>query len=167
VDQIVGEARWRACMTGRGRLQRPERGAGVIEFSVVLVGLVLPLVYAIVTTAGVQRAMLGTSSAAREAGRVYATASSATEARARADRAVARDPRQSPARRRRPRSVQVDSTCPAPADGCAGGFGRGATVVVTVTYRVPVAGFLQPVLGAELPVRAVHRTRIDRFRGLR
>jgi hypothetical protein len=39
-------------------------------------------------------------------------------------------------------------------------------VVVTVTYRVPVAGFLQPLIGAELPVQASHRTRVDRFRGL-
>ena len=144
----------------------PEEGSGVIEFAVIFVGLVVPLVYAIVTMAGVQRAMLGTSSAAREAGRVYAVADSEAQGRVRADQAageiLANHDLDEGARRR----VTITAFYPADELDCSGGFGRGATVEVTVTYRVPVAGFLQPVVGIDLPVKATHRTRIDRYREL-
>ena len=50
-----------------------ERGAAVVELLVVLLTLLVPLVYVMVVMADVQRALLATSSAAREAGRVYVT----------------------------------------------------------------------------------------------
>ena len=68
-------------MSGR----RPgERGAAVVELLVVFLTLVVPLVYAMVVMADVQRALLATSSAAREAGRVYVTGSDRREAERRA-----------------------------------------------------------------------------------
>ena len=144
----------------------PEAGAGVIEFAVVFVGLVVPLVYAIVTMAGVQRAMLGTSSAAREAGRVFAVAASESQGRAAADQAAREILANHDLHEATRRRVTITADCPADATGCSGGFGRGAAVEVTVVYRVPVAGFLQPVVGLELPVKATHRTRVDRYREL-
>jgi hypothetical protein len=55
------------------RRSRGERGAAVVELLVVFLTLLVPLVYAMVVMADVQRALLATSSAAREAGRVYVT----------------------------------------------------------------------------------------------
>jgi hypothetical protein len=91
------------------------------------------------------------------------TAASGAQARARAD-SVAHDvlagyALDEPGRAR----VSVESRC---AAACRDGFGRGAEVEVTVSYRVDVLGPLAGLLGVDLPVRAVHRTRVDRFRGL-
>jgi hypothetical protein len=47
-----------------------ERGAAVVELLVVFLTLAVPLVDVMVVMADVQRAMLATSGAAREAGRV-------------------------------------------------------------------------------------------------
>jgi hypothetical protein len=62
-----------------------ERGAAAVEFVAVFLALVVPLVYAIAIMADVQRALLAVSTAAREVGRVYVTASDAAEAAGRAD----------------------------------------------------------------------------------
>jgi hypothetical protein len=147
-----------------------ERGAAVVELLVVFLGLLVPLVYAIVVMADVQRGLLATSSAAREVGRVYVTGASRLDAERRAAAAYrdvlgnygyrADDPRA---------AMRLEVRCPvgAPA-GCAGGFGPGAEVRVVATYRVPVARL--PFLGAapvpSVRVGATHRTRVDRFRGL-
>jgi hypothetical protein len=61
-----------------------ERGAAVVELLVVFLTLLVPLVYVMVVMADVQRALLATSSAAREAGRVYVTGSDRLEAERRA-----------------------------------------------------------------------------------
>jgi hypothetical protein len=144
-----------------------ERGAAVIEFLLVFVALVVPLVYAIAVMAEVQRAALAVSSAAREIGRVYVTAPTRAEADARMERAYgevmgnfgysAGDGRA---------EVEVHTACPASAVGCAGGFGPGAEVSVRVTYRVPVARlpFLGAISGPDLPVGATHHTRVARYR---
>jgi hypothetical protein len=152
-----------------------ERGAAVVELLVVFLTLLLPLVYVMVVMADVQRALLATSSAAREAGRVYVTGSDRADAERRA--AVAyRDvlgaygigagdtgagmrlqvgcpagAPSSPAPAPLPSSVAPASLPPASvrlrsASGCVGGFGPGAEVRVVVTYRVPVARL--PFLGA-------------------
>ena len=61
-----------------------ERGAAVVELLVVFLTLTLPLVYVMVVMADVQRALLATSGAAREAGRVYVTGSDRVDAERRA-----------------------------------------------------------------------------------
>ena len=61
-----------------------ERGAAVVELLVVFLTLLVPLVYVMVVMADVQRALLATSSAAREAGRVYVTGSDRSDAERRA-----------------------------------------------------------------------------------
>jgi hypothetical protein len=147
-----------------------EQGAAVVELLVVFLTLLLPLVYAMVVMADVQRALLATSSAAREAGRVYVTGAGRVDAERRAGVAYrdvlaaygigAGDSRA---------GMRLQVGCPAQAgSGCAGGFGPGAEVRVVVTYRVPVARlpFLGAVAGPGLTVGATHHTRVDRFRGL-
>ena len=147
-----------------------ERGAAVVELLVVFVTLLVPLVYAMLVMADVQRALLATSSAAREAGRVYVTGSDRLDAERRAGLAYreilgtygmrAGDPRA---------GMALRAGCPPAApSGCVGGFGPGAEVRVVVTYRVPVARlpFLGAVAGPSLVIGATHHTRVDRFRGL-
>jgi hypothetical protein len=149
---------------------RGERGAAVVELLVVFLTLMVPLVYAMVVMADVQRALLATSSASREAGRVFVTGSDRLDAERRAAVAYrevlgtygmrAGDPNA---------AMRLRVGCPAGAgSGCAGGFGPGAEVQVVVSYRVPVARipFLGAVAGPGLTVGATHHTRVDRYRGL-
>jgi len=165
--------RGRLPAAGAGRLTgpaaSPEAGAAVVELLVVLLALVVPLVYAMVVMADVQRAMLATSSAAREVGRVYVTAADGAEAEVRAGRAYA-DVLASYGLRRgvgRDR-LGLAAACPPDArQGCGGGFGPGVEVRVVVTYRVPVARlpFMGGLGGSGVVVGATHRTRADRYRG--
>jgi hypothetical protein len=147
-----------------------ERGAAVVELLVVFLTLLVPLVYVMVVMADVQRALLATSSAAREAGRVYVTGSDRLEAERRAAQAYrevlgtygmrAGDPKA---------AMGVRVGCPdGVGSGCVGGFGPGAEVQVVVTYRVPVARlpFLGEVAGPGVTIGATHHTRVDRYRGL-
>jgi hypothetical protein len=157
-------------VTGTAGSAPGERGAAVVELLVVMLTLLVPLVYVMVVMADVQRALLATSSAAREAGRVYVTGSDRVEAERRAGAAYrevlgtygmrAGDPGA---------GMRVRAGCPVAAGaGCAGGFGPGAEVEVVVTYRVPVARlpFLGAVAGPGVTVGATHHTRVDRYRGL-
>jgi Flp pilus assembly protein TadG len=159
-----------------------ERGAAVVELLVVFLALLVPLVYVMVVMADVQRALLATSSAAREAGRVYVTGSDRLDAERRAALAYREvlatygmrpgDP--SAGMRLRVACPAGDGSGPAvgsrPGDGsgCAGGFGPGVEVEVVVTYRVSVARvpFLGSVAGPGVTVGATHHTRVDRYRGL-
>jgi hypothetical protein len=165
-----------------------ERGAAVVELLVVFLTLLLPLVYVMVVMADVQRALLATSSAAREAGRVYVTGSDRADAERQAAVAYrdvleayglgAGDSGAGMRLRVGCPAGAASSVGPAPlppaplrlrsASGCAGGFGPGAEVRVVVTYRVPVARlpFLGAVAGPGLTVGATHHTRVDRYRGL-
>ena len=154
-------------MSGR----RPgERGAAVVELLVVFLTLVVPLVYAMVVMADVQRALLATSSAAREAGRVYVTGPDRVEAERRAGVAY-RQVLATYGMRAGDHGagMRVRAGCPVAAGaGCDGGFGPGAEVEIVVTYRVPVARlpFLGAVTGPGVTVGATHHTRVDRYRGL-
>ncbi len=165
--------RWRAAARwdpSRRLDPRGEGGAASIEFLAGFLVIVVPLVYAIVIMADVQRAMLATSSAAREVGRVYATATTPAAAEQRARTAyqdTLANYRYSPTDQRA--RIRLDSWCPASAPTtCADGFGPGAEIRVVVTYRVPIARipFLGVVAGPSLTVGSTHHTRVDRFRGL-
>lgn len=63
-------------------------GSALIEFVFVAVIVMVPLVYLIVSVAAVQRSQLAVAQAAREAGRAFATADRAADARPRARAAV-------------------------------------------------------------------------------
>jgi hypothetical protein len=144
-----------------------ESGAAVIEFVLVFVALVVPLVYVIAVMAEVQRAVLAVSTAAREMGRVYVTAPTRVEADARMERAyreVMGNFGYPPGDARA--DIEINTSCPTEPEECAGGFGPGAEVSIRVTYRVPVARlpFVGAVAGPDLPVGASHHTRVDRYR---
>lgn len=161
-------------MRRRRRGGHPEQGAAVIEFIAVIVLLMVPLTYGIVVMADVQRALLAVSSAAREGARVYVNAAfdapdgedPRTFAEATAEQAVD-EIMANHAFQAGEDELAIETECPpdAPA-ACQGGFGPGAEVTVTVTYDVPVIQL--PVFGpvAGFPVRAIHHTRMDRYRGL-
>ncbi|HEX6756352.1 MAG TPA: hypothetical protein VF109_10465, partial [Mycobacteriales bacterium] len=77
-------------MTGVG-LDRPhatDGGTAVVEFLLLGVLLMVPLLYLALAASSVQRSVYGVTQAAREAGRAYATGSAATSAD-RADYAAA------------------------------------------------------------------------------
>jgi hypothetical protein len=145
-----------------------ERGAAVVELLVVMLTLLVPLVYVMVVMADVQRALLATSSAAREAGRVYVTGADRVDAERRAGVAYREVLATYGMRAGDPGTgMRLRVGCPAAAgSGCARGFGPGAEV--EVTYRVPVARvpFLGAVAGPGVAVGATHHTRVDRYRGL-
>jgi hypothetical protein len=147
-----------------------ERGAAVVELVVVFLTLLVPLVYVMVVMADVQRALLATSAAAREAGRMYVTGSDRVDAERRAELAYREVLGTYGVRAGDPNAgMRLRVGCPAGAgSGCGEGFGPGAEVRVVVTYRVPVARL--PLLGAVggpgVTVGATHHTRVDRFRGL-
>ena len=147
-----------------------ERGAAVVELLVVFLTLLVPLVYVMVVMADMQRALLATSSAAREAGRVYVTGADRVDAERRAGVAYREVLATYGMRAGDPRAgMRLRARCPPEAGpGCPGGFGPGAEVEVEVTYRVPVARlpFLGAVAGPGVTVGATHHTRVDRYRGL-
>lgn len=131
----------------------------------VFLALLLPLVYVIGLMAGVQRALLATSSAAREVGRVWVTSQDAASARTRA--AVAfQDVMGNFGYPPGDRNTSLE-VCVGPPS-CAGAFGPGAELRVRVVERVPVfrVPFLGALAGPVLPVGATNRTRVDRYRGL-
>ncbi len=65
-----------------------ESGSAIIEFVFVAVVMLVPLVYLIAAVAVVQRTNLAVTTAARDAGRAYATSETVDEARLRARVAV-------------------------------------------------------------------------------
>jgi hypothetical protein len=153
------------------RRSRSQRGAAVVELLAGFLVLVVPWVYVLVVVADVQRALLATSSAAREAGRVYVTAGSRADAERRAGVAyrevLANFGLRAGDRRA---AMRLEAACPPVGGraGCVGGFGPGAEVRVVVTWRVPVARlpFVGAVGAPSVTVGATQHSRVDRFRGL-
>jgi Flp pilus assembly protein TadG len=147
-----------------------ERGAATVEFLAIFLTLIVPVLYAIGVMAEVQRALLAVSTAAREAGRAYATASGSADALARAGGAYEEVMRNFGYTTADPRAhIVLRTGCPTEAPPvCTEGFGPGTEVTVVVTYRVPVARvpFVGAIAGPNLRVGATHHTRVDRYRGL-
>jgi hypothetical protein len=148
----------------------------VVELLVVGLTLLVPVVYAMVVMADVQRALLATSAAAREAGRVYVTGPDRLAAERRAMTAYrevlasygmrAGDPRASLRLRAGCAAEEADPGRGRAAPACAGRFGPGTEV--EVTYRVAVARLplLGSVAGPGITIGTTHHTRVDRYRGL-
>lgn len=147
--------RWR-------RWARNEDGSAALEFIVVGVILLVPLVYLVLTLGAVQEQTLGAEAAARHTARAMGQASDADAAVARGDAILAdvideygMDPA----------SVQVSISCTPASASCPA---PGATVVVTVSTRVSLP-FVPPILGldtvAAIPVEATAAQKISRVWG--
>lgn len=129
-----------------------QRGSALVEFQVLAVLLLVPLVYVLLAALDVQRTVFGATQAAREAGRV--AASTGSESAARYAAAVSlRDQGVEPG------GVGITFGCPS---GCQT---PGGQVTVVVATRV-VLPFLPAVLGdvAAIPVSATHSAPVDRYR---
>jgi hypothetical protein len=133
-----------------------EHGSALVEFQVLAVLLLVPLVYVLLAALDVQRTVFGATQAAREAGRVAASTGNEAAARYAAGLALS-DQGVDPAR------VRVTFACPV---GCRTPGGQ-VRVDVATAVRLP---FLPPVLAdtvrARLPVSASHTAPIDRYRTL-
>lgn len=148
-------------MTRPGRLaRRDEGGTAVVEFVVLAVLLLIPLMYLVMVMARLQAGSYAVSQAAREAGRAFVTAESGEHAAARAEAAA--------------RIAFLDHSFEdvgrvlVSCDGspCLRPDGR---VETTATVRVPlplVPAFVREVVPLSVPVSASHLSTVDRFRGL-
>jgi hypothetical protein len=143
------------------RLRQPRRedGRAIVEFLVVGLLLLVPVVYFVVTLARVQAAAFAVSTASREAGRAFTTAATEDDAYARAQ-AAARISFED-------FDVGADGGVQIRCDGspCLRPEGR-VEAVATVTVRLPlVPDVLSGAIPAALPVSATHVATVDRFRG--
>jgi hypothetical protein len=141
------------------RLARRDSGRAIVEFLVVGLLLLVPVVYFVITLSRVQAAAFAVSTASREAGRAFTTADDEERAYARAQAAARlsfEDFDFGP-------DGSIDLRC----DGspCLRPEGR-VEAVATVNLRLPlVPDILRGALPAALPVSATHVATVDRFRG--
>lgn len=146
-------------LAARCRAVRSDRegGRAIIEFIVLGLLLLVPIVYLIVTLALLQRASFAAATAAREAGRVFMTSDTDAQARERGqvaasltfeDYGVARG--------------TVTLAC----DGtpCLRPEGKVRAMARVVVSLPLVPDFLAGVIPASVPVEAVHEVTVDRFR---
>ena len=111
----------------RRRVTSHDEGTAVLEVLILGVGLLVPLLYAVISVMAVQSASYAATSAAREAARAYVTSATPAQGAARARVAT--------------RLVLADAgvAAAAPRVGCVGGcLQPGTRVDVTVTVRVPM-----------------------------
>ncbi|MFB7251739.1 TadE family protein [Microbacterium sp. NPDC056234] len=141
---------------------RDDDGSAALEFIVVGVILLVPLVYLVLTLGAVQEQTLGAEAAARHTARAMGQAPDAVAAAARGDAiltGVIEEYGMDPA------SVQVSIACTPASASCPA---PGATVVVTVSTRVSLP-FVPQVFGldrvAAIPVEAVAAQKMSRVWG--
>jgi len=136
-----------------------QSGNAIVEFVYLAVLLMVPLVYVLITVFRVQAASYAVSSAAREAGRVYATSSSIDDADGRAFAAA--------------RMVMADSHLSLDADQlgitCSTHpcLQPGSQVNVVMTYDVAlpwVPRIFSDRAPASIHVRSSHLEVVDRYR---
>jgi Flp pilus assembly protein TadG len=136
-----------------------QSGNAIVEFVYLAVLLMVPLVYVLITVFRVQAASYAVSSAAREAGRVYATSSSIDDADIRALDAA--------------RMVMADSHFSLDADQlritCSTHpcLQPGSQVNVVMTYNVAlplVPRFFRDRAPATIHVTSSHLEVVDRYR---
>lgn len=140
-------------MTGPHR--RDDDGSALVEFTVLSLLLLVPLVYVLLGVFQVQRAAFGVTEAARQAGRAFAVADSVDAGTARAQAAT-----------RLALADQGIDDAPSPVLECPEGMclAPGSTVRVTVSYtvRLPVLSLLSRD-GVGIPVTATHVAVVDTF----
>jgi Flp pilus assembly protein TadG len=138
-----------------------EHGSAVVEFVFLTVLLLVPLFYLVMTVSRVQAASYAASTAAREAGRVYVTATDQPAAAARAQ-AAARIAFEDQGFDTSEARLSVD------CDGnpCLRPEGRVQLTAVVVVPLPLVPSFARGVVPLEVPVTAGHVAVVDRFREL-
>jgi hypothetical protein len=144
-------------MTGGGAR---DEGSAVVEFCVLAVLMLVPVVYLVLALARIQAGALATEGAAREAGRAFVTADDATSAADRAQRAAAiafsdQGFGAADARAVTTRCEQVDCLAP---DG---------RVTVHASLQVVLPGVprgLARIVPARMEVTTTHVATVDRFR---
>lgn len=136
---------------------RTERGSAILEFHLLGLVLLVPLIYILLAVLDVQRTSYAVTQAAREAGRLYVATGEESAARQAAtvaldDHGVEID------------TAQISFTCS--VTPC---YQPGAQVQVVVDTVVPLP-FLPDILvgavNAQVPVSATHVSVVDRFREL-
>ena len=143
----------------QARLVRRDRGRAIVEFLVVGLLVLVPIVYFVVTLSRVQAAAFAASTASREAGRAFTTATTEDDAYVRAG-AAARISFED-------YDFGADGTVGLSCDGspCLRPEGR-VEAVATVRVRLPlIPDLLSGTIPAVLPVSATHVATVDRFRG--
>ncbi len=136
-----------------------ESGSAVVEFVVLAVLLLVPLLYLVMTLGRVQAGAFAVSMAAREAGRAYVTAVTPESAPRRAQAAahLAFSDQGFDTRRTR-LALECDGS------PCLRPDGRIA-VTARVTVPLPlVPAFARDVVPLEVPLEASHVAVVDRFR---
>ncbi|WP_309066981.1 TadE family protein [Microbacterium sp.] len=141
---------------------RNEEGSAALEFIVVGLLLLVPLVYLLLTLGALQEQTLGAEAAARHTARVIGQAPDAETAARRGDAVMASVIRE----------YGMDADSVDMAMNCVPARGRcpdaGATVIVTVRTRVSLP-FLPPLFGldriAAIPVEAQSAQKVSRLWG--
>lgn len=130
------------------RPPRSDDGTALLEVLVLGVGLLVPLLYTVISLMAVQSGSFAATSAAREAARAYVTSTTPSQGTARA-RAAAR-------------VVLADAGVAAvtPVVRCSGGcLQPGSRVDVTVSVDVPL-----PLVAATVTVTGAESMPVDRYR---
>lgn len=135
-----------------------EAGSAVVEFIVIGIGVLVPLVYVVLSAMTVHTAAFASAQAVREAGRAFSTAVTASDGRKRALTAA--------------RLAFADHGLDLPDEAlrltCEGPcLTPGSTVDVALDWRVPLPWLpatLAEASAASVPVSAAHRVPIDDYR---
>jgi Flp pilus assembly protein TadG len=145
-------------LTGPPPDDDPERGSAALEFIVVGLLMLVPLVYLVVTLGLIQGQSLGAEAAARHVARAVSTASDADDARTRADAVLA-----AVAEEYGIDHVDLSVACTPEGASCPR---AGATLHITVRAAVALP-LVPPVLGldeiAVIPVEASAAHKVSRF----
>ena len=143
-------------------LASDEDGSAVVEFIVVGLLMLVPLVYLVITLGLVQEQTLGAEAAARHTARVIGQAPDAATADARAEDVMDNVIREYGMDAD---DVTVSVTCVSATAACPE---AGATVVVTVNARVSLP-FLPPLFGLDeigsIPIEAQAAQKVSRLWG--
>jgi Flp pilus assembly protein TadG len=149
------------------RSNRGDAGNAVLEFVVLSMFLMVPLIYIILAVAQVQGSAYGVTEATREAGRAFIGADSSADASRQACTAATMALRNDVATTFDCAS-QLRVSCVSDA-GCAVGLAPGETIRVEIDSRVGLPFLPTSVFGHSLsvPVHAVHDEIVDPYRASR
>lgn len=155
--------RWRASIERTRRcLALDEEGSAAIEFLVVGLLLIVPIVYLVLALGSVQHQALGAEAGARHVARAIAAATGTADADARADSVVRTIVSEYGVD---PDALDVDIACGTASASCPA---AGATLVVTVRMRVGLP-LVPPVFGldrlASVPIEATAVQKVSRLWG--